>query len=410
MQQLEIIFDNNPTGVYEPGQVVQGSILLNLTKQLEFRGIRAKFKGKAKVEWEEGGGDNRKTYYASEDYFGEEHLLHGKFPKDTSDKIALPPGEHFFPFRFQLPPDIPASYEANYGKVKYSVKAVVDKPLAFDITEKRSFTVTRQLDLNQVSDAMREARTTEETTLCCCCCATGPLSGTILVPRKGCLVGETVKVFGEIENTTTRAIEVSYITFKSKLTYITKSRRKEKTEDLARIQGPSIPPGGSHQFNGETFTIPRGIMPSFLQGCSIMDIDYIVKLKAVPSGLSGNLEVPLEIVVGTIPHRQTQEMGEGGGREVTTAARGFSSDFPTGPPMSSFSSATAPVAPPPSYGAVMGTTDSYGVFSGPSGQQYGVPQSSYGLSSGLFQQPPGAPQAGFLDFSPAFDYGEKEQK
>lgn len=65
----------------------------------------------------------------------------------------MPVGEHQFPFAFVLPQNIPSSYENRNGKVRYSVKAVVDRSWKTNYTCKLPFSVNTFLDLNTISEA-----------------------------------------------------------------------------------------------------------------------------------------------------------------------------------------------------------------------------------------------------------------
>ncbi|KAJ8304882.1 hypothetical protein KUTeg_018465, partial [Tegillarca granosa] len=69
-------------------------------------------------------------------------------------KIVLPSGRHSYPFQFQLPPNLPASFEGEYGYIRYWVKALVEKPLkSFSHVTKSAFTIIGALDLNYFSDS-----------------------------------------------------------------------------------------------------------------------------------------------------------------------------------------------------------------------------------------------------------------
>lgn len=39
--------------------------------------------------------------------------------------LALPVGEHQFPFSFNLPVDIPSSYQGRYGRIRYTMVSVI---------------------------------------------------------------------------------------------------------------------------------------------------------------------------------------------------------------------------------------------------------------------------------------------
>lgn len=68
----------------------------------------------------------------------------------------FPVGEHKFPFAFQIPKDIPSSFETHIGRVRYQVKAVADRPWHFDDSSKAIFSVNHLLDLS--SDSIARVR------------------------------------------------------------------------------------------------------------------------------------------------------------------------------------------------------------------------------------------------------------
>ena len=71
----------------------------------------------------------------------------------SGDNPVLAAGRYQYPFQFQLPHQLPSSFEGQYGRVRYSVKAVIDKPWKFDHEVKRPFTVISNVDLNLMPNA-----------------------------------------------------------------------------------------------------------------------------------------------------------------------------------------------------------------------------------------------------------------
>jgi len=59
-----------------------------------------------------------------------------------------PEGNYTYPFNFPLNADIPSSYEGRRGYVRYTCKAILDRPWKFDESIKEPFTVIRHLDCN----------------------------------------------------------------------------------------------------------------------------------------------------------------------------------------------------------------------------------------------------------------------
>lgn len=69
------------------------------------------------------------------------------------DEIELPAGTHTYPFNCVIPPNLPSSYESDFGRIRYTVKAAIDRPWKFDHETKLAFTVVSHYDLNQDSSA-----------------------------------------------------------------------------------------------------------------------------------------------------------------------------------------------------------------------------------------------------------------
>ncbi|KAK7473577.1 hypothetical protein BaRGS_00035180 [Batillaria attramentaria] len=216
-------------------------------------GIRLRFEGKAYVHWTErhstGSGKNRRTttrhYSATEQYFNQDVLMFGIWPGQGSDTTKLPAGRHTFPFCFVLPPNLPSSFEGAHGYVRYSVKGIIDKPWKFDHTTKRPFTIIGILDLN--ADANAQITTFHAT-----------------------------------------------------------SKSRTVTKEIGRMTERPIEEGKSFSWEGQQFVLPP-LPPSYLVGCRIIDVRYVLQLNVDPSGPAVDLEVPLEIIIGTIPLRRVVE-------------------------------------------------------------------------------------------------------
>jgi hypothetical protein len=61
---------------------------------------------------------------------------------------TLPAGEHTYTFNYVLPMTLPSSFEGEFGHVRYTVRAIVDRPWKFDHEAKATFTVITPVDLN----------------------------------------------------------------------------------------------------------------------------------------------------------------------------------------------------------------------------------------------------------------------
>ena len=88
------------------------------------------------------------SYIVFNPFFFSFLFLFATVPSQGSEKKDLTMGTHTFPFEFQLPPTLPASFQHCVGRVTYSVKGVIDLPWAIDVKTKSPFTVGSILDLN----------------------------------------------------------------------------------------------------------------------------------------------------------------------------------------------------------------------------------------------------------------------
>ena len=67
----------------------------------------------------------------------------------TSEGELHPAGEVVYPFKFQLPPNLPCSFEGWDGSIRYYIECRIKRPGSSDIWSKLPFTVNSVLDLNQ---------------------------------------------------------------------------------------------------------------------------------------------------------------------------------------------------------------------------------------------------------------------
>ncbi|XP_046556419.1 arrestin domain-containing protein 3-like [Haliotis rubra] len=330
-----VVSFSNLQGVYYAGQAVQGHVTVELTDTMKMRGIHIRFEGRAYVHWSEtettGSGDNQQTvthdYSASEKYFKEDILLAGRWKQQSGDDIHLPAGRHTFPFAFQLPPQLPSSFEGEDGHVRYTAKGIIDKPWKFDHETKRPFTVICLLDLNRDPNAMIPAQGANSKTLCCWCCASGPISANFIIDRQGYVPGEAIILKAEIDNQSNRRIKSSVCeidngkasnsmcecflplgllyplpltTWPQVTMFHATTKTRTSSRVIAKLKHGEIDEGGHDYWNGDQLVIPP-VPPSFLAGCNIIDIRYFVQLEVTPSGPSSDLKVPLQVIIGTIP-------------------------------------------------------------------------------------------------------------
>ena len=82
--------------------------------------------------------------------------------------IIIPAGSHILPFEFTLPRSLPASFDGQWGQVKYGVRAILVRPWKFDIEREKEFEVTGYVDMNEEPDFAVSNRGNISLYLICC--------------------------------------------------------------------------------------------------------------------------------------------------------------------------------------------------------------------------------------------------
>ncbi|CAK9825486.1 Arrestin domain-containing protein 17 [Anthophora retusa] len=359
LKDFRIVYDN-PWSTYYPGQAVTGNIIVVLDSTKKIRGISVKVKGVANTCWttdkqdmDERGQyrDGTQTVSAHEEYFETKYYLVGSA---SGGEIEIQSGEHKFPFQCVLPSNLPSSFESDFGHVRYTVKATLDRPWKFDQEVKSPFTVVSPLDLNQEPRASEKVQEEMSKTFCCLCCGTPPLTVTYSLPVRGYVPGQSTPVRVIVENLSGVTVDtVKLILCKIVTLRATTPTTDTKTEEIVVAEvGKGPVEGGATVDYEQKLDIPP-LPPSNLTNCGIIDVEYNLKVVACVSGwYYRNLSRNTLVFVGTVPlvNYQTPSAPPAEGYPVKPSEIGWST---TGIPVSSTDGAPPsnlyPNLPPPSY-------------------------------------------------------------
>ncbi|XP_062576489.1 arrestin domain-containing protein 3-like [Saccostrea cucullata] len=266
---------------------------------MEIRELRVTFDGKAQVSWND---DENYTYKGHQKYFDVTICVFGK-GLVGGNVHRLPPAQHVFPFTFVLPPQLPSSFEGEHGYVRYKVEGIIDRPRKSNLRSVRPFTVLTTLDLNLEPSVANGIEIQNSKDLCCLCCKSGPIVGTLKLNRTGYVPGESIYFEASAQNNTSRVCSM-YADLQMVTNYTAYMHGRKSTLTLPkvinRIKHQDLPPGESEVWSGDRFVIPP-LAPSYLGGCSLIKVKYLVTLSINPSGPSFNLQIPAEVIIGTIP-------------------------------------------------------------------------------------------------------------
>ncbi|XP_063688268.1 arrestin domain-containing protein 3-like [Bolinopsis microptera] len=301
------LHNRNPLPVYSPGQTIAGEVFLKLAAELDFRAITLEMHGDANVAWtEQSGGERNHTihYKNSETYLNIELYLIG----DGREESKLPAGRHNLPFSITLPTNIPATFTGKHGRVQYDLTVKIrrkKKPLYIFL----DVTVVSTIDLNQDMYGAAHPKTISGSKkFGYLCCTTGPLSASLSFPKLGFVCGESISFSASIENLSNKVMTKSKIKLIESNIFTSSCGKKQTVNKtiLTRTRG-RIAPGTSFTWSNVGLLLPP-LPPSRLINCNIIDIMYTVVLSVHPLWFGYDLNVPLNITIGTIPLRQQEQV------------------------------------------------------------------------------------------------------
>ncbi|XP_037536579.1 arrestin domain-containing protein 1, partial [Nematolebias whitei] len=140
LQEFEIEFDKNKV-VYAPGESISGTVRVKVNQSVQCKAIKVNCNGFCGITTKE----NDINWTLEEQYFNSS--------VSVADKGTLKQGEHAFPFKFLIPATAPTSFEGNYGRIIYRVRAFIDTPrFTKDYNTEKSFYLLSLLNLNEVPD------------------------------------------------------------------------------------------------------------------------------------------------------------------------------------------------------------------------------------------------------------------
>lgn len=201
-----------------------------------------------------------------------------------------------------MPPTLPTSYEGEWGHVRFTIKVTLDRPWKFDQDTKMAFTVISPVDLNLNPQVKEPFKLELEKSFCCLCCTSGPLAVIVGVPVTGFVSGQIIPVTAECDNASNvRVNSIKLILRKTISSHVHTPRRATKVDKaiIAEISVGPVEAHGSHTWN-QQIEIPP-LPPSNLVNCSIIDVDYELKVEVDVAGPHRNLTGKIPVVLGTIP-------------------------------------------------------------------------------------------------------------
>jgi hypothetical protein len=188
-----------------------------------------------------------------------------------------------------------------YGIIRYSIKGNIDIPWALDKHTERSFTVISHYDLNAFPALRQPYGASDTKVLCCGPCKSDPIIATFQVMKQGFVPGEILIFSATIDNKSNKEIKEMKVTLRQNIRFHATNKTKNTYRDVNVLKYPNkIPQRTIEHWNNVSLPIPP-IVSSSNGTCRIISVSYTIVLNFDASGVAISKDVPIPIVVGTIP-------------------------------------------------------------------------------------------------------------
>ncbi|KOX70634.1 Arrestin domain-containing protein 2 [Melipona quadrifasciata] len=305
-QRIDIVL-SHPEKIYYSGHQISGNVHLDLDQPTSALGIRLKCKGEAQVYFTDRSAGIRRKFSAFENYLHAETYLVGgcwinRFSSrvDGKEKSVITGG--VYPFSLTLPENLPCSFEGRYGRVRYSIRALLDVTTIYRFsTNIIPFTVAPILDLNRDPLAPLPISVKQSKVYIG---QTESLGMSMDLPVRGYVPGQTIPIKIAITNPTTVVVTKIRVVCKKVVTYHSTEKSRKHKEIVVEVEQPVNKDADAYDV---TFDVPA-VPPTGMIHCNIIDVLYTLKVEACVDVsewyyrmFQKNLKLRTNIVVGTVP-------------------------------------------------------------------------------------------------------------
>jgi 16S rRNA A1518/A1519 N6-dimethyltransferase RsmA/KsgA/DIM1 with predicted DNA glycosylase/AP lyase activity len=216
--------------------------------------------------------------------------------KVTSPVGWLPRGEHTFPFQYQLPQNIPPSFEGTVGSVRYEIRAKVVRSGLLKANHRAStfLAVREHADLLRL--CMEPRMYDKSSRVSCLCFNFGSINMTCNVPRTGFSPGDVIPLSVHIENLTTKIIHIKAFLKRYDIYFASGGRTNRLRMRFHSVNSPPIQAGEITSYDThQTLQIPEEVSAT-IRNCSCISVEYTLVIRAVIP-MASNVTVKISIVV-----------------------------------------------------------------------------------------------------------------
>jgi hypothetical protein len=222
----------------------------------------------------------------------------------STGQIDLLPGVYTFKFSCAVPESAPTSVEEPYGRIKYTIKVILERPRKSKISFKYAFHIIKELDLNLENPPLNIPITKEESNSFWFASRTNnSFSMRVTLPMTGFVSGQIIRnIKIEINNQTSIKISYLEVSLQKCVSYKSKYPWKTTLSEMRTIHAVKLASCQKNEFKqyNEIFRIPS-TSPTNLNTNDVIRISYEMQFKAMVSGFHLSPIICFPVTIGTRP-------------------------------------------------------------------------------------------------------------
>ncbi|XP_075903129.1 arrestin domain-containing protein 1a isoform X2 [Nelusetta ayraudi] len=363
LQKFEITFDQTKT-VYSPGDSISGKVTVKIDQPLQCKAVKVNCNGFCGVTTK----SNDTEWTVEEQYFNS--------TVSVADTGTLKAGEHNFPFKFLIAESAPTSFEGNYGRIIYRVRAFITTPrFAKDYNTEKAFYLLRPLNLNELPDVWEKSSSAVTQQFTYMLMKTGTVTLKAETDMKGYTPGDIIQVMANLHNQSGKTTGNIGAGLVQRITYETK-KPVHDVRTIAEVEGGTVKAGKELEWK-EQIIIPP-LPQSSLVGCALIKIEYYVKV----SLKSPDVLLTLPIHIGNISLDKTNRPSKKKAASASAAAEDASASAASPGPVPPTTKPTSAPRPAPRHNAAQSRRSYPDGPSAPQAEFYDGPEGGSSAGNG----------------------------
>uniref|UniRef100_A0A914N8T0 Arrestin-like N-terminal domain-containing protein n=1 Tax=Meloidogyne incognita TaxID=6306 RepID=A0A914N8T0_MELIC len=191
-ERFEVEFDAGTHPVFHGGELITGSLKIQLKKEVTINAIRIQFRGRAVYL-----DPKHPTKEAAEKVYFDKNFILLERPPGHPEPGHFPWSANFLyslPFECPLPKGCETSYEGPHGFIRYYARAILEtaEPDKAKYIVKQCFSIISSPELHQLVPPISDPISEKKTVRFGSCCCRGKMTAEILLPKSSYAPGEDV--------------------------------------------------------------------------------------------------------------------------------------------------------------------------------------------------------------------------